>query len=155
METVSFIGAAQRLGITVAEVRVLIQKRRLREVTKGRVSKDAVYRLSGVVADGCQTKKSKKETTVRRAKAGPIPEATEVTQEKKEELQEEKKEEMKVDCIDEKLVSQIAKDALQRESKEVVELDEEMLREVIGIAYLKGKLSVYESLSEFKREVRA
>jgi len=58
MEKLSFIGAAQRLGVSVEEVKKMIEEKKLKEVGRGKVSKEAVYALSGLNATGKQTKRS-------------------------------------------------------------------------------------------------
>jgi len=57
METVSYIKAAQQLGVSVEAIHKMIKAKQLKEVSEGRVSKDAVYALSGLSPNGKQTKK--------------------------------------------------------------------------------------------------
>ena len=56
METLSYIGAAQRLGTTIEEVKVLVKQKKLKEVNPGQISKDSVYAFSGINPSGKQTK---------------------------------------------------------------------------------------------------
>lgn len=56
MEKVSFMKAAQQLGVSVADIEKMIGDKKLKEVSQGKVSKEAVYALSGLSADGNQTK---------------------------------------------------------------------------------------------------
>lgn len=57
-ETVSFIGAAQRLGTSAESVAELVRDGKLKQVKPGRISLDSVYSYSGLNPDGNQTKKS-------------------------------------------------------------------------------------------------
>ncbi len=67
MEKLSFIGAAQRLGVSVEEIEKMIKEKRLEEVSRGKVSKEAVYALSGLSSTAKQTKKKagRKPNTLR------------------------------------------------------------------------------------------
>jgi len=55
METLSYIGAAQRLGVTVDEIKNLIKTKQLKEVETGRICKDSLYAYSGINPNGRQT----------------------------------------------------------------------------------------------------
>ncbi|MCF6207607.1 MAG: hypothetical protein L3J47_12080, partial [Sulfurovum sp.] len=58
METLSYIGAAQRLGKTVEEVKDLVKTKQLKESEPGRIIKASVYAFSGISPEGRQTKKT-------------------------------------------------------------------------------------------------
>ncbi len=162
-ELLSFIGAAQRLGVTVAEVRELVSNKKLKEIEKGKVSKNAVYKLSGLVSEGSQTKtvkdKKPKEVTqkkatskkemskVRSAKAGPVPEATIINE---DELEEPKKETVPFDLD---LIDEVAEDLHEECEREELPFTREEIRDALDVAFLRGKLSVYESMSKFERKV--
>jgi len=55
-ETVSFIGAAQRLGISAEAVAELVRDGKLKQSKPGRIELDSVYAYSGLKPSGNQTK---------------------------------------------------------------------------------------------------
>ena len=57
-ETVSFIGAAQRLGTSAEAVAELVRDGKLKQIKPGRITLESVYAYSGLNPSGNQTKKS-------------------------------------------------------------------------------------------------
>ena len=54
-ETVGFIGAAQRLGVSKEEVEKLVKEKKIKEVSRGRISLESLYAYSGFKAGAKQT----------------------------------------------------------------------------------------------------
>ena len=54
-ETIGYSSAAQRLGISIADVTVLVEQKKIKEDTKGRIILDSVYAYSGLKKEGKQT----------------------------------------------------------------------------------------------------
>lgn len=55
IQTVSYIGAAQRLGISIEKVKELVKSKELKESEPGRVTLESVYAYSGMKLEGRQT----------------------------------------------------------------------------------------------------
>ena len=232
MEKISFISAAQRRGCSVEEIKQLVKDKKLKEVSPGKVDKEALLALSGISPTGNQTKKSaSKKPNVMTFEAtaaylntdiagvkelieegvlevaegvggvkGPKEaqvkmykkklEGREASAKKKDEeamkprnstkdkkgrneedetiplLDEEKGEEApKPFDLDETmkklfegvqlLPKEVREAALGKCKKCEVKYNAHDLKEVADVAYKMGKLAVYESMSEFKRKVKA
>ena len=170
METTSYIAAAQRLGVTLDEIKTLVKEKKLDETEPGRVSLESVYRYSGLTPSGRQTKK----------KRGRKPSIVDLEQAAKtlgigvddverlidtgvfERENGENGTGIRVSALNaylkkarrdtetDSIINELSGDDRERSETER-RFDREEMAMAIEVAFMRGRLSVYESLKSFER----